>query len=92
MDAPSEMSTITRTFLTAAFSRSTSLVPMARPVPMIGPISGEMSIAPMITAVEFTFKPTDAMMIENARIQALGPRNQIALLMRCAASSVSIWS
>ena len=65
---------------------------MARPMPMIGPISGEISIAPMITAVEFTLRPTDAMMIENARIQALGPRNQMALLMRCAASSVSIWS
>ena len=65
---------------------------MARPVPIIGPISGEISIAPMITAVEFTLRPTDAMMIENARIQALGPRNQMALLMRCAASSVSIWS
>ena len=65
---------------------------MASPTPMIGPISGEMSIAPMMTAVEFTFRPTEAMTIENARIQTLGPRNQMALLIRWAASSVSIWS
>ena len=59
---------------------------------MIGPINGEMSIAPMMTAVEFTFSPAEAMTMENARIQTFGPRNQMPLLIRCAASSVSMWS
>lgn len=71
VDAAREIPTITSRFLKAVFSRSTSLVPIASPVPMIGPISGEMSIAPMMTAVEFTLRPTEAMMIENARIQTV---------------------
>ena len=41
---------------------------------MMGPITGEMSIAPIITAVELTLRPTDAMIMEKARIQTLGPR------------------
>ena len=92
VEASSEMATITNRFLKASLSRSRSFVPIARPTPMIGPISGEMSIAPMTTAVEFTFRPTEAMMMENARIHTFGPRNQMELLMRWAASSVSMWS
>ena len=38
-----------------------SFTPTPRPTPMMGPISGEISMAPMITAVELTFNPMDAM-------------------------------
>lgn len=41
-------------------SSSKSLMPSARPTPMIGPMIGEMSIAPMITAAELTFRPSEA--------------------------------
>jgi hypothetical protein len=36
---------------------------------MMGPMRGEMSMAPMMTAVEFTFKPTDATKMANIKIQ-----------------------
>jgi hypothetical protein len=31
-----------------------------KPAPTIGPIKGEISIAPIITAVEFTLRPMEA--------------------------------
>jgi hypothetical protein len=34
-------------------------VPKTKPIPIIVPIKGEISIAPMITAVEFTTKPKE---------------------------------
>jgi hypothetical protein len=37
----------------------------------MGPISGEISIAPMITAVELTFRPTEAMRMANTRAQVV---------------------
>ena len=40
---------------------------------MIGPISGDMSMAPMMVAVEFTFRPTDAIMMANIRTHRLVP-------------------
>ncbi len=46
---------------------------------MIGPISGEMSMAPIITAVEFTFNPNEAMNMANIRIQRLAPLNSTPL-------------
>ena len=36
---------------------------MARPTPIIGPISGEINMAPMMTAGEFTFRPIEAIMM-----------------------------
>ena len=38
---------------------------------MMGPINGDMSIAPMITAVELTFSPSEAMKIAVIRIHRL---------------------
>ena len=84
------MTNITRKFRNAFFSSSASFVPRESPMPMIGPISGEISIAPMMTAVELTFRPTEAMMIEKARIHTFGPRNQIPLRICSAAASVSM--
>ena len=83
---------MTRKFLRLSLSSLMSLVPSARPIPMIGPIRGEMSIAPIMTAVELMFSPTEAMITEKARIHTLGPLNQMLVLMWREAISVSIWS
>ncbi len=40
---------------------------------MMGPISGEMSMAPMITAVELVFRPSEAMKMARIRISMLVP-------------------
>jgi len=67
-----------------------SFTPSPSPIPIIGPMRGEISMAPIITAVEFTFSPTDAMIMENARIHTFGPLNATLLRMLRAAASVSI--
>jgi len=54
-------------------NKSKSAIPRANPIPMIGPISGEISIAPIITAVELTFKPKDAINTAKISIQRLEP-------------------
>ena len=43
-------------------------------MPVMGPIMGEINMAPMMTAVEFTFKPTDATMMAKAKTQRFTPR------------------
>ena len=50
-------------------------------MPFMGPIRGDMSMAPMITAVELTLSPTDAMMMANIRIQRLVPLKTISFSM-----------
>ena len=40
---------------------------------VIPPIRGEMSIAPIITAVEFIFRPMEAISMESMRIHILVP-------------------
>jgi hypothetical protein len=50
---------------------------------------GDMSMAPMITGVELTLRPIEAMTIAMARIHALGPLNSIFFLMDLSADSVS---
>ena len=89
VEAAKEMITITRRFLAADLRRSRSLVPRDKPMPMMGPMRGETSMAPMMTAVELTLSPTEASTMAKARIQTLGPRNQMPDLMRWAALSVS---
>ena len=79
------LATITRKFLAEFLSRSVSLVPSPRPNPMVGPITGEMSIAPMMTGIELTFKPTEAMMMAQARMMTFGPRKEMFFLMAAAA-------
>lgn len=51
-------------------------MPKANPAPTIGPIKGEISMAPIITAVELTFNPTQAITMAQARIQRLDPRKE----------------
>ena len=82
--------TITRRFLPDDFINSTSLIPRPSPMPKIGPISGEMSIAPMTTGMELTFRPMDAMMMAIAKIQALGPRKYMLLRIFFSADSVTM--
>lgn len=36
-------------------------MPIASPIPIIGPINGDISMAPIITAVELVLSPKDAM-------------------------------
>ena len=55
----------------------------ATPIPTIGPISGEISMAPIITAVELTFRPIDAMNIAHAKIQRLAPLNEMFFKTSC---------
>ena len=48
-----------------------SLIPTDSPIPKMGPINGEINIAPIITAVLFTFKPIEAIKIEQIKIYTL---------------------
>ena len=54
---------------------------------------GEMSMAPIITAAELTFRPSDAIIVAKISTQRFTPRNTTPLLMaattssRCALSS-----
>ena len=61
--------------------------PRPKPMPMIGPISGEMSIAPIITAVELVFNPSDAMKIANISTTILVPLNDTPRFTSASISS-----
>ena len=52
---------------------------MPKPIPIIGPINGDINMAPMITAVEFTFKPSDATKMAKIKIHKLVPRKTTPL-------------
>ena len=54
-------------------NKSKSAIPRANPIPMIGPISGDMSMAPIMTAVELTFKPNEAMKMAKISTQRVAP-------------------
>ena len=57
----------------AFLNKFRSAVPTAKPIPMIGPISGEMSMAPIMTAVELTLSPKEAMKIARISIHKVAP-------------------
>ena len=63
------------------FISSKSFCPMASPTPIIGPISGEISMAPIMTAVELTFSPSEAMNVAKIRIHRLVPLNSTPFRM-----------
>ena len=67
-DAARLMDTITRRCFPDDFIRVMSLTPRPRPNPKIGPISGDTSIAPIITGIEFMLSPTEAITMANARM------------------------
>ena len=68
VDARMLITTITIRFLNDFFRKDVSLVPRPYPIPNIGPMSGDMSMAPMITAIELVFRPTDATIMAKARM------------------------
>ena len=51
------------------------------PIPIIGPIRGEISIAPIITAVELTFRPIEARNMAANKIHNVLPENEIPISM-----------
>ena len=69
------------------FISSKSWMPTARPMPMMGPMSGEMSMAPIITAVELTLRPSEAMKMATMRMRMLMPRNDTPSRMDSSASA-----
>ena len=70
-------------------SSEKSLIPAPYPIPMIGPISGDMSIAPMMTAVELTLRPIEATKIANIKIHRVAPRISTSLRIRSSITSSS---
>ena len=68
VEASTLMTTITIRFLNDFFKKDVSFVPSPYPMPNIGPMSGDMSMAPMITAIELVFRPTDATIMAKARM------------------------
>ncbi len=63
---------------------------MENPIPNIGPIKGDISIAPITTALELTFNPIDAIRIENTNIHAVCPLMEIPSLIVLAVASLSV--
>ena len=66
------------------------MMPTDNPKPQIGPISGDISMAPIMTAVELTFSPTDAIMIAKASTHTLVPRNSTSALMLSIVASGAV--
>ncbi len=54
---------------------------------MIGPISGDISMAPIITAVEFVLSPSEAMSMASTRISMFVPLNDTPSRIFCSACS-----
>jgi hypothetical protein len=73
-------------------SKARSLIPRPNPIPIIGPIKGDINIAPIITAVEFTFSPSEAIKMAKIRIQRLVPLKIIPLLIVSITEEASSFS
>ena len=67
-------------------------MPRARPMPRIGPIKGEINMAPMITAVELTLSPNEAIKMAKTSTQRLAPRKGTPASMRSMVSCSSLFS
>ena len=86
------MATIMAKFLSASFRSGRSFVPIPNPSPRIGPIRGEINIAPIMTGIELRFNPTDAMTMAQVRMKTFWPLKKMPFLMEMLADSMSIWS
>jgi hypothetical protein len=75
------MTTITLKFFIDSFTKRLSSVPRPNPKPKMGPITGEINMAPMMTGMELTFKPTEAMMMAQAKMKTLVPLKAMFFLM-----------
>ncbi len=62
-------------------------MPRANPAPMMGPMSGDISMAPIMTAVELTLSPNDAMRMAKIKIHRLAPLNSTPARMLATVSS-----
>ena len=62
------------------------------PIPKIGPINGEINIAPITTAVESAFNPIEATKIEHIKIQAVAPLKEISPFIAAMVASLSVSS
>lgn len=69
-----------------------SFIPAERPIPKIGDISGDINIAPMITAGELVSRPMLAIKTEQINIQSWEPPNAIPLLIPLMVPSISVSS
>jgi hypothetical protein len=67
-------------------------MPIDNPTPLMGPISGEMSMAPIITAVELTLSPTEQMITAKNKIQTLAPLNSTSFFMEAMVDSIFVSS
>ena len=63
-------------------------------MPTMGPMSGEISIAPITTAVEFTFSPTDATRMANMSTHklALPKAMPVSTSARISSGSAMSWA
>ncbi len=62
---------------------------MENPRPSIGPIKGEINIAPITTGIEFAFKPTEAIKIEQTKIHEVVPLIEISLFIELTTKFLS---
>ena len=60
---------------------SKSFIAIDIPKPKIGPIRGEINMAPITTGMEFALRPTEATKIEQIKIQAVAPLIEISFLI-----------
>ena len=59
---------IVERFISDFFNVSMSFIAIDIPIPKMGPIKGEISMAPITTAVEFAFNPIEATNIAKIKI------------------------
>ena len=71
-------------------SVSISLIAIDIPRPSIGPINGEINMAPITTGIEFAFSPTEATKIEHIKIQAVAPLIEISCFIELMVESLSV--
>ena len=77
-------------FLKELLSVSISLIPTDNPIPKIGPIKGDISMAPITTAVELTFNPIEAITMEKIRIHAVWLLTTIPSFILSIVSGISV--
>ena len=82
--------TITVKFLSDRRNVSMSLMANDMPIPKMGPIKGEISIAPITTAVELAFNPMDAIKMEHTKIQEVCPLKGISAIMDSLVAAASV--
>ena len=76
--------------ITDFLSVSISFVAMENPSPKIGPINGEISMAPITTAVESALRPTEHTKIEQTKIHAVAPLIEISAFIAEIVDSRSV--